>query len=61
MDNTLLLSLIVIAVIGLFVFGMFYIRRQLEKEKNILKAILVPLIVGFILAVILLVISFGTI
>lgn len=61
MDNTLLLSLIVVAVIGFFVFGMFYIRRRLEKEDNILKAILLPLIVGFILALILLVISFGMI
>lgn len=61
MDNTILLSLIVVAVIGFFVFGMFYIRRRLEKEDNILKAILLPLIVGFILALILLVISFGMI
>lgn len=59
--NFTFLSIVVVVFIGFFVFGMFHIRKMLEKEQNILKAIMLPLIVGFILAVGLLVVSFALI
>ncbi len=59
MNDTVLLSITVFSVIGLFVFGMLHIKKMLREEKSVLRAIALPLIVGFILAVILLFVSFG--
>lgn len=53
------LSIVVIVLIAFFIFGMFHIRKMLTKEQSILRAILLPLIIGFILAVGLLVTAFA--
>ncbi len=53
------LSVVVVVLIAFFVFGMWHIRRMLAKEQSILKAIMLPLILGFILALGLLVTAFG--
>jgi hypothetical protein len=53
------LAVVIVALIAFFVFGMYHIRKMLAKEQNILRAIMLPLIVGFILAVGLLITAFG--
>lgn len=59
-DNELIfLSVLVVTLIGFFVFGMFHIKKMLLQEKNILRAIMLPLILGFILALGLLIVAFG--
>jgi len=59
-NNTLyLLIAVVIAVMGGFVFGMFYIKKKLQEGKSIGKVIALPLIVAFVFALLLLVIAFG--
>lgn len=61
MDNsdTVLLSLVVFSVIGFFVFGMLYIKKMLRKEQSVLRAIAVPMLVGFVLGAILLFYAFS--
>ena len=61
MNNTQLYFLIaaVISVMAAFIFGMFYITKKLKEEKSVLNAVALPLIVGFCLAIILLVVAFG--
>lgn len=61
MTNTELYFLIatVISVMVAFIFGMFYIKKKLQEEKSILKAVALPLLVGFVLALLLLVVAFG--
>lgn len=53
------LSVVVFTLIAFFVFGMFHIKKMLLQEKNILRAIMLPLVLGFVLALGLLVVAFG--
>lgn len=54
-----IMAAIVVILLTGFVFGMHVIRKNLQKGKSVVKAVVFPLLFGFILAIGMLILAFS--